>query len=213
MNPKNKLNKIFKNRFFLQTIALLILFLSITTFISPSLFVHPNSTAPKTVPVSHQFKGEHFYIIAGPGGQLDFNGTVPGPSITVSNNTEVWITFTVSPEAGITHSWSVVPANATGQDPNYRPVFKNASTPDPTIGQPIGSVTQIYFNVTKVGSFKYICEVPEHFESGMWGWFNVTAGNNSSVSANSFHIMSNFNTFNGNHVKSQIFFGVGKIEG
>jgi len=147
-------------------------------------FTAPHSVAPSGPKVPPPAPYEHFDITAGVGGNLDFNGSTPGPSITAPNNTYVWLSFTVASDAGVQHSWVLVPSNVSKVSaPDYTPVFAGASTPDPTAGSPIGSTTQLVFKVDKVGSYIYICEVPGHFEAGMWGWFNVTASNTTNATS------------------------------
>ncbi len=124
----------------------------------------------------------HFTIVAGPNASFTFNGTSPGPTLKVPVNTRVWVTFQVSPSAGYPHSWVLVPGNVSPTpNPDYTPVFANATTSNPTAGSPVGSTTQIVFTANVSGSYKYICEFPGHFESGMWGWFNVTSNATTTV--------------------------------
>lgn len=134
-----------------------------------------------SLPPSSHFKApappyEHFYIVGE--GDLRFNGTSPGPSLTAPNNTTVWVSFTVASNSPVPHSWVLVPgstpANATLP---VAPVFQNASSPDYLNGTKPGATNQIVFKVNKVGTYKYICEVPGHFDEGMYGFLNVTASN------------------------------------
>ena len=126
----------------------------------------------------------HFEIVAGSGGTLTFNGTSPGPALTAPVNVTVWVSFTVATDSGQQHSWVLVPGNVSHNNPapDFTPVFPNASTPNPTVGDAVGSTYQIVFKPTKVGTYLYICEVPGHFLSGMWGYFNVTANNTTASS-------------------------------
>jgi hypothetical protein len=124
----------------------------------------------------------HFTIVAGPNASFTFNGTSPGPTLKVPVNTRVWVTFQVSSGAGYPHSWVLVPGSVSPTpNPDYTPVFANANSPNPTAGSPVGSTTQIVFTASVSGSYKYICEFPGHFESGMWGWFNVTSNTTTTV--------------------------------
>ncbi len=122
---------------------------------------------------------EHFEVTGE--GDITFNGTSPGPTMTVANNTNVWVSFTVSSSSSIAHSWVLVLGNSTPVTaPTYPPAFPNAATPNPTSGSAPGVTVQVVFKVTKPGTYKYICEVPGHFEGGMFGYFNVTAGNGTT---------------------------------
>ncbi|MBX8637339.1 MAG: hypothetical protein KIY11_03135 [Thermoplasmata archaeon] len=144
----------------------------------------------------------HFTIDAGPNGSFTFNGTSPGPTLTVPVNTRVWVTFHVDSSAGYPHSWVLVPGNVSPvPTPDFTPVFPNATSPNPTAGTPVGGTDEIVFLANIAGSYKYICEFPGHFESGMWGWFNVTSGNTTaSVPKEHFSLVAGANatqTFNG----------------
>lgn len=149
-------------------------------FVAYNLQAAPSSTGgfkPPAAPYRHfSLTGEN---------DLTFNGTSPGPTITIPNNTVVWITFTVPSTSGVSHSWVVVngSANHNLTSPTYPPVFSNASTPDPTHGTAPGHTDQVVFTASAVGSYLYICEVPGHFESGMFGYFNVTAGNATNATS------------------------------
>ncbi len=120
------------------------------------------------------FHGRHFIIIAGENDSLTFNGTSPGPTLAVPNGTFVWVTFQVSPQAGISHSWVLVNESSGMANETGAPVFPGASTPDPTVGQSVGSTTQLTFVVDRVGTYLYICEVDGHYTAGMYGDFDVT---------------------------------------
>jgi plastocyanin len=128
----------------------------------------------------YHFNGRHFILIAGEQDSLTFNGTSPGPSLSVPLGSFVWVTFEVSPSAGITHSWVLIPLNGTEDSP---PVFPEASSPDPHAGSPPGSSTNLSFLAERAGSYRYICEMPGHYAAGMWRNFTVvstgeiTAGN------------------------------------
>lgn len=127
----------------------------------------------------------HYEIVAGSGGTLTFNGTSPGPSLTATVGDYVWITFTVATDSGQQHSWVLVPGNVSHNNPapDFTPVFPNATTKNPTVGDAVGSTVQIVFKATAAGSYLYICEVPGHFLSGMYGYFNVSANSSSNATS------------------------------
>ncbi len=159
-----------------------------------------------TAPAAPSFKPPpqpytHFYIDAGPHASFTFNGTSPGPTLSVPVNTRVWVSFHVSSSAGYPHSWVLVPGNTSPTpNPNLAPVFANATSPNPIAGSPVGSTDQIVFVANASGSYKYICEFPGHFESGMWGWLNVTSNKTSVVHVEHYHLVAGINgtqTFNG----------------
>ncbi|MCL4346445.1 MAG: multicopper oxidase domain-containing protein [Candidatus Thermoplasmatota archaeon] len=137
--------------------------------------LHPAHPAVKLPPPAPYV---HLYVTAGVGGGLNFNGTSPGPTLKVPLNDWVWLSFTVASDAGVQHSWVLVPSNVSKVSaPDYTPVFPNATTPNPTAGDAIGSTVNVVFKATKAGSYLYICEVPGHFEAGMYGSFIVGSGN------------------------------------
>ena len=113
-----------------------------------------------------------FSILAGPGGSLTFNGTVPGPAMTVPRGATVSVRLIVSPSATGPQSWMLVPANGT---PSSTVVFPGANTTDPGVGTPPGGSQTITFIASASGSYKYVCGVDRNDLAGMWGRFNVTA--------------------------------------
>ncbi len=114
-----------------------------------------------------------FTLIAGKGGSLTFNGTQPGPTISVPLNVMVRLTLTNDPTSGITHSFMVVPQGGTPASPV---VFPGANTTNPTSGLPPGVSETITFRPDRMGTFEYICGVDGHAAAGMRGPFVVTPG-------------------------------------
>ncbi|MCI4346278.1 MAG: hypothetical protein L3K07_05945 [Thermoplasmata archaeon] len=115
----------------------------------------------------------HFLLIAGQGGNTNFNGTSPGPCLVVGVGSAVVVTLRVDPGAGANHSWDLIPS--TGPT-NVTPVFPGAGVTGPTrfSGLPPGTVTNFSFNATVVGLYRYVCEVDDHSTLGMMGTLNVT---------------------------------------
>ncbi len=143
--------------------------------------LHPSKPGQKLPPPSPYV---HLYVQAGVGGGLNFNGTSPGPTLKAPLNDWVWLTFSVASDAGVQHSWVLVQSSvAKVSAPDYTPVFANASTPNPTAGSPIGATVNVVFKATTAGDYMYICEVPGHFEAGMYGSFIV--GNSTNVTKSS----------------------------
>ncbi len=112
-----------------------------------------------------------FSVVAGIAGTLTFNGTTPGPAMTVPVDAEVTVTLLVSSAASSPHSWMLVAANGTSSSPV---VFPGASTTNPAVGTSPGSSQTITFTASAAGHYKYICGVDSHY-TDMWGYFNVTA--------------------------------------
>ncbi len=147
-------------------------------FVAFNLQAAPSGGGGPVVPPKGPY--EHFSVTGE--GDITFNGTRPGPSMTAPDNTTVWVTFTVSSTSSVKHSWVLVPGNTSHNvtTPDITPVFANATSPNPTIGTAPGKTDQIVFKVTQPGTYLYICEVPGHFQEGMYGYLNVTASNSSS---------------------------------
>ena len=122
-----------------------------------------------------RFGAFHFTFIAGVGGGYNFNGTQPGPCVAVQVNSSVNVTFQVSVASPVNHSWVLIPAGASSAS---LPAFPGAgyNTSLRTTGIPPGAQANFSFQVTRLGLFQYICEVPGHEALGMVGWFNVTNG-------------------------------------
>ena len=113
-----------------------------------------------------------FSLVAGIGGTVTFNDSVPGPSLTVPLGAQVSVTLIVDASASGPHSWMLVSLNGTPSSPV---VFPGANTTDPKVGTPPGSSQTVTFTASASGSYKYICGVDSHYLDGMWGAFNVTA--------------------------------------
>ena len=113
-----------------------------------------------------------FSLVAGIGGTLSFNDSVPGPAMTVPLGANVHVTLLVDPGASGPHSWMLVPRGGT---PSSAVVFPGANTTDPAVGTPPGESQTITFTASLSGSYTYICGVDSHYLDGMWGYFNVTA--------------------------------------
>jgi hypothetical protein len=112
-----------------------------------------------------------FSVVAAVGGTLTFNGTTPGPAMTVGNQTTVCVKLSVDPAAGVTHSFKIVAFSGTASSPT---AFPGANTTDPTIGTQPGASQTIRFVASPAGAYKYLCAVDGHAAT-MWGYFNVTA--------------------------------------
>ena len=170
--------------------------------IAASFFAYNISLPPASHFKPPKAPYEHFYLVGE--SDLRFNGTSPGPSLTAPNNTTVWVSFTVASSSPVPHSWVLVPgntsANATLPIP---PVFPNASSPNYLNGSKPGTTDQIIFKVDKVGTYKYICEVPGHFGEGMYGYLNVTASN--ATNATSLPSLSSNHSLNGEGSTGQPF--------
>ncbi|TMA04637.1 MAG: hypothetical protein E6J94_09600 [Methanobacteriota archaeon] len=112
-----------------------------------------------------------FSVVASVGGTLTFNGTTPGPVMTVANQTAVCVKLSVDPTAGISHSFKIVVFGGTASTPT---AFPGANTTDPMIGTQPGASQTIRFVASPAGAYEYLCGVDGHAAT-MWGYFNVTA--------------------------------------
>jgi plastocyanin len=116
----------------------------------------------------------HFWLVAGENATYTYNGTSPGPCLEVGVNSTVEITVSVASNAGTNHSFVIIPA--TGPT-NVSPVFPGAglSGAQRFVGMAPGTERNFTFTASTVGLYRYVCEVPGHFDLGMYGYFNVTA--------------------------------------
>jgi hypothetical protein len=116
-----------------------------------------------------------FSFVAGSGGGYTYNGTHPGPCVSVWIGSQVTVDFSVAPDAGQNHSWILVNAS-NASTALSTPAFPGAGLTgaDRFVGLTPGTSMVFHFNVTAVGSYQYICEVTGHYDFGMHGWFNVT---------------------------------------
>jgi hypothetical protein len=112
-----------------------------------------------------------FSVLAAPGGTLTFNGTTPGPAMTVVNRSAVCVKLSVDPSAGVSHSFKIIAVGGTASSPT---AFPGANTTDPTIGTQPGVSQTIRFVASPAGAYRYLCAVDGHAAT-MWGYFNVTA--------------------------------------
>lgn len=53
--------------------------------------------------------------------------------------------------------------------PNVQPAFPGSETRDPTVGIPPGANVSFSFTASAPGTYWYLCEVPGHAASGMYG--------------------------------------------
>lgn len=114
---------------------------------------------------------------------FNFNGGARGKlTITVPQGDRVNVSFTN--KASLPHSAEIVAfAKTPAAITSVSPVFKGASSPNPTAGSPSGKVYKFSFTATKAGKYLLVCAVPGHVAAGMWDYFVVskTAKVGSSV--------------------------------
>ncbi len=152
------------------------LFLGIAVLVTAGLLVLAAAQFPPRAPVTGGGGPPcptcfSFSVVAGIGGTLSFNGSVPGPAMTVPIDSQVTVKLTVDPAASGPHSWMLVPFSGTSSS---SVVFPGANTTNPSIGTAPGSSSTATFTASAAGSYKYICDVDSHYVD-MWGYFNVTA--------------------------------------
>ncbi len=111
-----------------------------------------------------------FSVVAGIGGALSFNGSVPGPAMAVPVGASVTVKLIVDSAASGPHSWMLVPRNGTSSS---SVVFPGANTTNPSVGTAPGSSATASFIASAAGTYMYICGVDAHY-ADMWGYFNVT---------------------------------------
>jgi hypothetical protein len=158
----------------------LILVVGAITFVTVYNLYPPSSSPPPAPTACEGADGLgtfHFLFIGGEpnvNSGINFNGSVPGPCVLVANGSHVFVTFQVSPQSPLNHSWVLIPANGTATS---LPAFPGAGFSNATrfSGLAPGSQAEFSFWTNTTGSYRYICEVPGHYEAGMYGFFNVSA--------------------------------------
>ena len=169
----------------------LVLVVGAITFVTVYNLYPASSPSPAPAPSPTACEGAdglgtfHFLFIGGEpsvNSGINFNGSIPGPCVLVANGSHVFVTFQVSPQSPLNHSWVLIPANGTATS---LPAFPGAGFSNSTrfTGLAPGSQAEFSFWTNTTGSYRYICEVPGHYDLGMFGFFNVSAHPASGTAA------------------------------
>ena len=105
---------------------------------------------------------------------FNFNGGANGKmTVTVPLGYIVHVTF--SNNAPLPHSAEIVGFTKTPATAKFSPVFKGASSPNPTsTGTIKGKTDRFSFAANKAGSYLLVCAIPGHAAAGMWDNFVVS---------------------------------------
>lgn len=133
-------------------------------------------TAPPVCQGNDGLGNYTFAFVAGAAGGFWFNGTHPGPCVTVQVGSRITVDLSVAADAGQNHSWVLVNASNASTAVST-PVFAGAGMTGAArfMGIAPGTSMVFHFNASSVGVYQYICEMTGHYAFGMFGWFNVTA--------------------------------------
>ena len=88
--------------------------------------------------------------------------TSPGPVLNFTVGDVV--NMTVFNAGTMPHNWALVTTNQTDARVMFGAQIDSGSVPIP-----INQTGSVVFKVTKSGDFSYICQVPGHVQTGMWG--------------------------------------------
>jgi sulfocyanin len=105
---------------------------------------------------------------------FNFNGEANGKmTITVPLGYIVHVTF--SNNAPLPHSAEIVGFTKAIATAKFSPVFKGASSPNPTAtGTVKGKTDRFSFAANKAGNYLLVCAIPGHAAAGMWDNFVVS---------------------------------------
>ncbi len=119
-------------------------------------------------------------VIAGynnAGAGFNYDGYDKGAmTVTVPLGYKIVTHFENSANSELPHSFVLVPGKGSFSLVKPSPVFKNASSPDPTVGTAPGGSATVTFVASKAGTYRFVCLVPGHFEGGMWDYLVVKPG-------------------------------------
>jgi uncharacterized cupredoxin-like copper-binding protein len=88
--------------------------------------------------------------------------TSPGPTLTF--NVGDVVNMTVFNAGTMPHNWALVTTNQTDAKVLFGAQIDSGSVPIE-----MNQTGSVVFKVTKSGDFDYICQVPGHVQTGMWG--------------------------------------------
>lgn len=88
--------------------------------------------------------------------------TSPGPTLTFTVGDVV--NMTVFNAGTMPHNWALVTSNQTSAKVLFGAQIDSGSVPIE-----VNQTGSVVFKVTKAGDYDYICQVPGHVQSGMWG--------------------------------------------
>jgi plastocyanin len=113
-------------------------------------------------------------------GGFDFDGDSNGKMVvSVPVGYTVHVNFTN--KSSIAHSAVITTYSKRTSSTGLTPVFRGASTPNPTSGTAKGKTVGFTFVANKVGKYAIVCAVPGHDVGGMWDVFMVTKGGKPSI--------------------------------
>ena len=137
--------------------------LGILVLLAAAVFTGVGTTAPLPPPnVSvNLYAGEVSPSLYGFGNSSSYI-TSPGPTLTFKVGDVV--NMTVFNVGTMPHNWALVTTNQTNAKVLFGAQIASGSVPIE-----MNQTGSVIFQVTKSGNFNYICQVPGHVQTGMWG--------------------------------------------
>jgi sulfocyanin len=84
-------------------------------------------------------------------------------------------------KSAVPHSAVIAAYSKRTSSSGITPVFRGASTPNPTTGTRQGKTVRFSFVANKAGTYAIVCAVPGHALGGMWDVFKVTPGGKPTI--------------------------------
>ncbi len=134
-----------------------------------------HAATPTWVTTNAKAKAVNLTIIAGYkqyAGGFSFNGAAKG-GLTITAPLGYKINTTFINQNAMPHSVEVILWQKTMPVMGWKVAFKNAYSPNPTMGITLNKTQKFSFVADKAGKYQLICAVPGHAAAGMWLTFVV----------------------------------------
>jgi sulfocyanin len=149
----------------------------------PSLLTaaaHRPAGTPNWLVVNAKTRTVTLTLAAAYKGGFDFDGDSNGKMVvSVPAGYKVNVTFTN--KSAVPHSAVIAAYSKRMSASGITPVFRGASTPDPTSGTSQGKTVHFSFMANKAGTYAIVCAVPGHAVAGMWDVLKVTRGGKATI--------------------------------
>jgi plastocyanin len=146
----------------------------------PTAAAHQPAGTPNFLVVNAKAHTATLTLTAAYKGGFDFDGDSKGKMVvSVPTGYKVNVTFTN--KSTVPHSAVIASYSKRMSASGITPVFRGASTPDPTSGTGQGTTVHFSFVANKAGTYAIVCAVPGHAVAGMWDVLKVTHGGKASI--------------------------------
>jgi uncharacterized cupredoxin-like copper-binding protein len=143
--------------------------IGVLVLLGAAVFAGVGTTAPLPTPIVSLTPNVSITLYAGDVtlseygfGNSSASITSPGPTLTFTVGDVVNVT--VFNAGTMPHNWALVSTNQTSAKVLFGAQIDSGSVPIE-----VNQTGSVVFEVTKSGDFDYICQVPGHVQSGMWG--------------------------------------------